>query len=94
MAVSLKDIAGWFEEGKSRKAAYMIVVCDTFDHDDYPVYANAADFWTKHAAVNGQNMQRIMEVYDLNKSWVSQSSTLARVMNTPPKPDSAGAPTE
>jgi hypothetical protein len=64
----------------------MIVVCDTFDHDDYPVYTNAGDeFWKKHDAVNGQNMQRIMEVYDLNKPWPQQSS--GRVMNTPPRPE-------
>lgn len=84
MAASLEDIAGWFERGKAQKAAYMIVVCDTFDHEDYPVYANATDFWTKHDAVNGQNMQRIMEVYDLGMPWSQQ--TKGRVMNTPQKP--------
>ena len=82
---SLKDIAGWFEDGKARKAAYMIVVCDTFDHDDYPVYTNAGDeFWAKYDAVNCQNMQRIMEVYDLDKPWSEQ--TAGRVWNVPPQP--------
>lgn len=85
MAAGIKEIAGWFQDGLDQKAAYMIVVCDTFDHDDYPVYTNDGEqFWIKHDAVNGQNMQRIMEVYDLNQSWQSQAD--GRVMNTPPRP--------
>jgi hypothetical protein len=82
MAASLSDIAGWFERGKKGGSLYMIVVCDTFDHDDYPVYVDPGeDFWSVHAEYNGKNMQRIMEVYDLNKPWTSQST--GRVFNTP-----------
>lgn len=88
MAASLKDLAGWFQEGLDRKAAYMIVVCDTFDHDDYPVYTNeGSEFWLKYKAVDGQNMQRIMEVYDLSKPWSQQTS--GRVWNVPPETVSA-----
>ena len=44
----------------------MIVVVDTFDHGDYPVYVAAGqDAHTVAAGYNGKNMQRIMEVYDL-----------------------------
>lgn len=84
MAASLKDIAGWFEEGRRQKAAYMIVACDTFDHDDYPVYASEENFWSKYRSVDNSNMQRIIEVYDLNKPWSQQTS--GRVMNTPTRP--------
>jgi hypothetical protein len=84
MAASLADIAGWWDRGKEQKAAYMIVVCDTFDHDDYPVYvASGEDFWKKHAEHDGQNMQRIMEVYDFSIPWSQQTKGLA--MNTPPR---------
>lgn len=37
MAASKKDIVGWLREAQNRGAAYVIIVCDTFDHEDYPV---------------------------------------------------------
>ena len=89
MAASLKDIAGWFQDGLDKKAAYMIVVCDTFDYDDYPVYTNAGDeFWIKYDAVKTQQMTRIMEVYDLAKPWTQQSQ--GRVWNVPDRPNTQG----
>ncbi len=64
----------------------MIVVCDSFDHEDYPVYVDPGeDFWDVFAEYSGKNMQRIMEVYDLQKPWTQQID--GRVMNTPPKPN-------
>lgn len=90
MAASIADIAEWFQTGLDEGAAYMMVVCDTFDHDDYPVYTNEAEqFWLKYKAVDDQNMQRIMEVYDLRKPWSQQTS--GRVWNTPPA-STVGAP--
>jgi hypothetical protein len=80
---NIKDIAGWWEEGKAKEADFMIVVCDTFDHDDYPVFTNRANFWTEYDHYADKNMQRIMEVYDLSKSWASQQN--GRVANTPPR---------
>ena len=50
------------------KAGYthMLMVCDTFDYTDYPVFARSKQeahvLYDKH---NGLNMQRIMEVYNL-----------------------------
>lgn len=84
MAASLKDIAGWFQDGLDEGAAYMIVVCDGFDHEDYPHYVSvseAHDFWTHFNYYDGKNMQRIMEVYDLRKPWSKQSQ--GRAWNVP-----------
>lgn len=59
-------ISAWFDEGVRDERTHMIVVCDTFDHEDYPVYASSdADCLDKHDQHNGRNMQRVMEVYDL-----------------------------
>ena len=81
---SLKDLAGWFEDGKAEGATHMIVICDTFDHDDYPCYVRPGDdFWAKYDSFDGKNMQRIMEVYDLRKPWASQIR--GRSHNTPPR---------
>ena len=73
---SLSDIKGWFDAAKKNGSAYMIVVCDTFDHEDYPlgVYTpikDAADCMVQYGAHDGPNMQRVMEVYDLSKPWSS-----------------------
>ena len=78
-------IAGWFRRGVSEeKADYMIVVCDTFDYEDYPVYVSTDEFWKKHKEFDGNNMQRIMEVYDLKQPMAPQLE-LTRVYYTPPR---------
>lgn len=66
MAASRDDISGWFDQGKRAGNTHMIVVCDTFDHEDYPVYAKGDEqARSQHDRHNGKNMQRVMEVYDL-----------------------------
>lgn len=62
------EIANWFDEGKIRKATHLVVVCDTFDHEDYPVYVMPADDINKTIAnyQNYHNMSRVMEVYNLS----------------------------
>jgi hypothetical protein len=85
------EISEWFDQGKQQGATHMIVVCDTFDHDDYPVYVGAGDdFWEKYDHYNGQNMQRIMEVYDLSHDKQSQMNEhrAHRVPNRQPKESS------
>ena len=59
------EISEWFDRGKVSGEGYMIVVCDTFDYDDYPVYASEETFEEKYASYRNASMQSIMEVYDL-----------------------------
>lgn len=81
MAATKEDITRWFKEGKRQKATHMIVVCDTFDYDDYPVYVKKTeDVHEICKKYNGQNMQRIMEVYKLSMSMENQLSQ-ERVFN-------------
>ena len=61
-----EEIGTWFDKGKESGFLYMIVVCDTFDHEDYPVYTKEEDFKKEYDAHNNINMQRVMEVYDLS----------------------------
>ena len=73
MATTKQDIKGWFDRGVKEKQAYLIVVCDDFDHSDYPVYIGPDDdFYESYDGHNGKNMQRIMEVYDLKLDCESQ----------------------
>jgi len=86
MATTREDIQGWFERGKEEKQAYLIVVCDGFDHEDYPTYvATDAECLQKVKEYNGKNMQRVMEVYDLRKPMKAQLDEY-RVWNTPEAP--------
>lgn len=70
---SKSDIQGWFERGVTKGATHMIVVCDTFDHSDYPVFiAPEEDVRERAKEYDGRNMQRIMEVYDLSRDMDEQ----------------------
>lgn len=73
MALTPGTIKVWFESGQAMGKDYMIIVCDTFSYEDYPVYAHGnGDFLEKYSRYNGKNMQRIMEVYDLNMDMETQ----------------------
>lgn len=66
MAVSLQRFNEWKKKGKSQGAKYMISICDTFDHDDYPVYVMPEEnLEEKKREFDGVNMQRINEVVTL-----------------------------
>lgn len=38
MAASLDDIKRWVNSAKERNCTHLIVVCDSYDFNDYPVY--------------------------------------------------------
>lgn len=66
MPATQDDIFGWLAEGKFQGATHVIVVCDSFDYDDYPVYVMPGEDPMKVATAYGQKpMQRVMEVYSL-----------------------------
>lgn len=80
---TVNEISEWFDRGLKSKSTHMIIVCDTFDHEDYPVYVDKVeDFYDKYEYYNGKNMQRIMEVYDLMLDKSKQMSA-HRVWNLP-----------
>jgi hypothetical protein len=67
MGTTRAEISRWFDDGVRDGKLYMIVVCDTFDYEDYPVYVSEEEsFDAVYAKHNGENMQKIMEVYDLS----------------------------
>jgi hypothetical protein len=66
MAAQRLDILCWFDEGVRKGATHLIVVCDTFNYEDYPIYVMPGEDARKKAAEkDGSNMQKVMEVYDL-----------------------------
>ena len=57
------QISEWYEEALRVKATHMIVVTDTFDWDDYPVYVIQTQDINAEVAKHTENMQRVTEVY-------------------------------
>lgn len=73
MPTTQEDIRTWFKDGVKRKATHMVVACDTFDYSDYPVFVTTADdVATVASAAHAANMQKVMEVYDLNMDMEAQ----------------------
>jgi hypothetical protein len=68
MAATKRDVDRWILQGKKHNFAFIISVCDTFDHDDYPVYVTyGEDLEKRKSKYDGVNMQRINEIIDLSK---------------------------
>lgn len=69
MAAKLADLREWFERGVSQGSTHMVVVCDTFNYEDYPVYVEKGQ--NPHDVVkekdNPNQMSKVMEVYDLRQ---------------------------
>lgn len=76
METSRKDIERWFDDGVNNNKDFMIVVCDTFDHEDYPVYVSGdrEACQSRYEYYRKEPMQRVMEVYDLKCDRRSQIS--------------------
>lgn len=66
MKTTIEEIKEWIKRGKKEKATHLIVVCDTFEYEDYPVYVYEKDDYNEiRNKYDGNNMQRIMQIYDL-----------------------------
>lgn len=67
MAATRKEIREWFLEGKKKKATHLIVVCDSFSYEDYPVFVSKEeDVHKVFEEYNDKDMQKVMEVYNLS----------------------------
>lgn len=94
MAASREEISRWFDEGVADGKDYMLVVCDTFDWDDYPVFETTdTGCLIEYHRLHNQNMQRVMEVYDLRKPKAEQIAAF-RVWNLPSATTGAAAMTQ
>ncbi len=79
---SVVQIRGWLAEATKKGASHLVVVCDTWDHEDYPVYVMPGEDVQKRVEFyNGPNMQKVMEVYSMKKDLEAQVTSQARVWN-------------
>lgn len=82
MAARLDDIKNWFDQGISLGATHMIVVCDTFDFEDFPVMVYANDDPRKMVDhYKSLPLTKVMEVYNLSMSKDEQCQGNTRVFN-------------
>ena len=73
MGTTKEDIKEWLETATAQKASHLIVVCDTFSYEDYPIYArDKNDCIQQVDDHNGKNMQKVMEVYNMSMDLKKQ----------------------
>jgi len=73
MAATREDIQRWLQTGIEKEATHVIVMCDTFDWDDYPVYVSAnEDIHEKLKECRNKSMAKVMEVYNLKMDIEAQ----------------------
>jgi hypothetical protein len=73
MTTTRDDIIDWFHEGQAKGATHVLVVCNTSDWSDYPVFVMPGEDARKRAEENnGPNMTKLMEIYKLSDDWQTQ----------------------
>lgn len=67
-------IKRWLDHGRKQKdITHLVVVCDTFDYEDYPVYVSKKESVEEIVAkYHGPNMQKVMEVYSYRRNLEKQ----------------------
>lgn len=89
MSTSNEQLENWFNDGIENNQRWMLIICDTYEWSDYPVYfsADQKDECLKRIsqAQAGDNMQRLMECYDfdISKSKQLGGGTLSLALNYP-----------
>ena len=75
-AATLEELGKWFDEGVAQGATHLIIMCDGFDFDDYPVFIMPGRSVREEVSLREKNsaesMQRVMEVYDLRMDKAAQ----------------------
>jgi hypothetical protein len=62
MSINLTELKLWASEQPEKP--FLIVVCDTFEYENYPVHcADAVELSKKAQEYDGKNMQRIEGMY-------------------------------
>lgn len=85
MSTSKETIRAWLKEGKKNGCTHMIVVCDTWDHTDSPIYCESPEKTLEQIEKMNTVLFRLMEVYDLRLDLGNQLSE-HRAMHIPSPP--------
>jgi hypothetical protein len=73
MAASKSWIGECFDTGKSKGKTHLIIVCDTFNYDNYQVYVGPdQDVRKVVEEYRKEEMQKVVEVYNLSMDKEAQ----------------------
>lgn len=72
--LTVDELREWLNSERVEGCSHMIVVCDTFDYEDYPVYIQRGSDIQKEINQRNSQFSRVMEVYDLDKGIEKQLS--------------------
>ena len=62
----MRDRATWLQEAKEKNATHLIIVLDTFDYEDYPVFVlQGEELKEKVIKFSTASMQSIQEIITL-----------------------------
>jgi hypothetical protein len=86
-----KELRKWYDLGVAKNAAYMAIWTDTFDYTDFPVYYKTKEEAQAEINKDGENMQKVMEVYDLHGDKEKQLEGGTRTWDLVPAYDDDGA---
>lgn len=75
MGTTREEIATWFDRGVDEGNAWMVVICDTFDHEDYPSYHTTEES-AREVVKNPGKMQRVHGVYRLDLRFKDEQIAL------------------
>jgi len=69
MTATRDDIEKWVQDGLDNGSSHVIIACDGFDHDNYPVYIKPGQDVKKEVQrIQQSSMQHVDEVYDLSRA--------------------------
>lgn len=74
MTATKNDILRWIEEARKMNKKYLLVITDTFDFGNYPVFANDDDIAKLYASFDDKNMQKIEEIYNVEADTIQIGS--------------------
>ena len=64
---SIEDIKRWLGQAQEKACTHLMIVCDTYDYSDYPVFITSAmDVTKEYENRHQKNMQEVMEVFNLS----------------------------
>lgn len=75
MVTTKSQILIWLDRAKKEGATHLMVVCDTYDWDDYPVNVMPGqDVHEAYAKYDNHDMQKVLEIYNLGMDIEKQLS--------------------
>lgn len=73
MSDSRQDLSRWYDQGVAQGAMFLLVAVDTYDYDNYPVYAGSVqEAVDELRRLLAASMQDVEEVYDLRGDKTDQ----------------------